>query len=76
MIVAAMPVIVVVSVVVPDLSANLTALIFGGVHVRVGIAGADRADELVELRGFDALTGGSDDVRGNDALESRDATNS
>src|SRR5262249_56899768 len=64
MVVAALPVIV--PVVVPDLATNLTALIFGRVHVRVRVAGADRANELFELSGVDALTGGSDDVRGDD----------
>src|SRR4030095_13783752 len=52
----------VVVVVELELGSDLAARPLNRVDVGVGLAGADRADELVELAGRDALSDRADDV--------------
>src|SRR4051794_4252954 len=49
-----------------DLAADLAVRVRVGVDVRVGRAGPDRGDQLVDLTGRDALVGGSDHVARDD----------
>src|SRR5215510_8235832 len=51
---------------VVDLTADLAGLVLGRVHVRVRIACADGADELVELTRLDPLARRTDDIPGYD----------
>src|SRR5437660_10931523 len=58
--------VVLISMLVPELGSNLAARERRRVDVGVGEAGADRAHDLREITGRDALRGRADDVAGLD----------